>query len=506
MDTDTDGGGYSYGTDDLTLLKPGDWHTLLNRQRSLAGRSYKNANKLLLERMIAEAMAKPDLVEHGSSAYKAAQDIPRGLNLQKDNSAVDKIEFDAGNGGYMSSIATVYNMELANLEINKNPLAFGLTGTPDMNAPIKRWLEHAGYITSKQRSRKFSRDYHFIQRPYLESDTGGEYRTFAFLTRPDIPLVYRGENGALRPSRELVAFPDLAHLVSSNLELYSELCLSTASRSNIWHFASNYIKEIAPPTLQETDVEGIKNAHDIEQHLPGISSYHNVDIGITFMDNANGDMAKLWTLLDRYKEAGAKRSYPKTAEYIRYNGIDYLVSLYIIAVNRDWEIVSFSVGINMIPGPAPTHFAKHSIDGYASNELFSEFTTTFKCMTFKPEWIQYMDIFNQLTGFNPKNMVDTKGSITMLQVPHRSASDQTVSSYSGTRNITTPLMKQDKTFTAGLNANLSPDIQTGIGVTENYGYMRYKGIYELVAPKAGIYAARNLKDMGRPIFKLGFSY
>ena len=166
-------------------------------------------------------------------------------------------------------------------------------GDTDYGNILKIWMEDAGYITNKQRAIKFSRDYFFINRPYLESDVSGPYRSFCFLTRPNLNLVTKDGDRYL-PIQELSYYPELMALVASDLELYAELCRDGCYKSNLWTFASNYISNVASPTFGSTDVEGIKNGFGVEQKLPSMPDYHNVAININFMDNYRSDMAKLF--------------------------------------------------------------------------------------------------------------------------------------------------------------------------------------------------------------------
>ena len=374
-------------------------------------------------------------------------------------------------------------------------------GDTDYGNMLKIWMEDAGYITNKQRAIKFSRDYFFINRPYLESDVSGPYRSFCFLTRPNLNLVTKDGDRYL-PIQELSYYPELMALVASDLELYAELCRDGCYKSNLWTFASNYISNVASPTFGSTDVEGIKNGFGVEQKLPSMPDYHNVAININFMDNYRSDMAKLFNCIDRYKYAVNKEGYPMRDEYLKYKSIDYLMSMYIVIVDANWEVVSFSTCITMTPGAGPTKFVSHNMDGITKDEgPGGNFDIDFNCMTYRPHNPLYFDSFNLISGFNPRDIVDTRGTTNTLQVQARPLTRE--DTQSARPSLYEQLVKDNN---YGYAQTVNPTVSTNLNDVKNYAYRRYKGINEMLGLKPGIYLAKKSSERGRPVFKLGFSY
>lgn len=437
---------------------------------------------------------------HSSFRNDAKQII--GTHTVKDNASLfsNQTNMMTGlSGSNFSKISNAYDYEMASNDINRDLSA--VSSGADYNSILKYWMEDAGYIYNKQRSIKYARDYFFLTRPYLESDNNGPYRSFAFLTRPNLNLVVKS-NDRYIPCAELVHYPELMSLVMSDLELYSELCRDNCGKSNLWMLASNYISDIASPSFASTDEEGIRNAFGIEQKLPGIPDYHNVNISINFMDNARSDIAKLFNCIDRYKYAINKEGYSMREEYIKYKSIDYLMSLYIIVVDANWEVVSFSTCITMTPGAGPTKFVVHKMDGVSKDDgPGSNFDVDFNCMTYRPHNPLYFDSFNLLSGFNPYDIIDTRGSGATLQVQGRAASRNSNSTQG--MSVWNQVINDNN---YGFASSTNPQIGAKVGDVRNYAYRHYKGIYEMIAPKPGIYLAKRTTERGRPVFKLGFSY
>ena len=476
------------------------WWNTVNKLRTQTTETVSTMSNNILESIL--ALDSPSYLEpYSSKSYTQPVNQSLGkLDVPDDSSVFSSISGGASSGSTFGKISTAfdYNKKLA--EIN-TPISNMIGGVADFGDAIKIWMEDAGYILSKPRAIKFSRDYFFINRPYLESDNAGPYRSFAFLTRPNLNLVIK-ENDRYIPSEELVYYPELMALVMSDLELYSELCRDNCNKTNLWTFASNYISNIASPTFGTTDVEGVKNGFGVEQKLPSMPDYHNVDISINFMDNYRSDMAKLFNCLDRYKYAVNKEGYPMRDDYVKYKSIDYLMSLYIVIVDANWEVVSFSTCISMTPGQGPTKFVMHNMDGITKDDgPGGPFDLNFNCMTYRPHNPLYFDSFNLISGFNPRDIVDTRGSVNTLQVQARQRSSK--NSNDNLPSVFKQLVDQNQ---YGYAQSTNPPIKTHLGDVKNYAYRRYKGINEMIGLKPGIYLAKRSSERGRPVFKLGFSY
>ena len=476
------------------------WWNTVNKLRTQTTETVSTMSNNILESIL--ALDSPSYLEpYSSKSYTQPVNQSLGkLDVPDDSSVFSSISGSVSSGSTFGKISTAfdYNKKLA--EIN-TPISNMIGGVADFGDAIKIWMEDAGYILSKPRAIKFSRDYFFINRPYLESDNAGPYRSFAFLTRPNLNLVIK-ENDRYIPSEELVYYPELMALVMSDLELYSELCRDNCNKTNLWTFASNYISNIASPTFGTTDVEGVKNGFGVEQKLPSMPDYHNIDISINFMDNYRSDMAKLFNCLDRYKYAVNKEGYPMRDDYVKYKSIDYLMSLYIVIVDANWEVVSFSTCISMTPGQGPTKFVMHNMDGITKDDgPGGPFDLNFNCMTYRPHNPLYFDSFNLISGFNPRDIVDTRGSVNTLQVQARQRSSK--NSTDNLPSVFKQLVDQNQ---YGYAQSTNPPIKTQLGDVKNYAYRRYKGINEMIGLKPGIYLAKRSSDRGRPVFKLGFSY
>ena len=395
----------------------------------------------------------------------------------------------------------------------------------DLRLYIQAALEESGYIADKYRSMQYAKDLCFITRPTLEADNGGQYRSYAFFTRPNINCVYKdGDKLSLVP--EMVNYPNFSTICMTDLNLTSELCRDSAQKGNLFTYLNNYIKEVPPIRLAESNREGIKNMYGKSTPVPGIPEvYGEVDISVTFIDNARGDIAKLMYILSTYKSVVGREGFPMRPEYVKYKGIDYLMSLYIVTVDANWEIIGFGVAIGCMISEPPTHFTQHKMDGFGKNELLEEFTVNFKAATYFPFAPEYFDDFNRLSGFDPSNIVDTKGSGHALYIDERSASTVNAShdlrgsvwevkggldaAGNNTYNTSTGTKMR-----APINVNSiidrASDDESEMTLDREViivnGTYRNKGIFELCAKAPGILTATNTKEPNRRRFMLGFSF
>lgn len=396
----------------------------------------------------------------------------------------------------------------------------------DLPTYVKAALEESGYIADKYRANQYARDLHFITRPTLESDNGGHYRSYAFFTRPNLNIV-ENDGATIQLVKEMANYPAFASLCMSDLGLSAELCRDGANKSNLFTLLNNYVKEVPPIRLAETNREGIKNMYGKGIPLPGIPEvYGEVDISVTFVDNARGDIAKLMYLLSTYKSVVGREGFPMRPEYIKYRGIDYLMSLYIVTVDANWEIIGFGVAIGLIISEPPTHFTQHKMDGFGKNDLLEEFTINFKAASYFPMAPDYYEVFNMISGFDPSNIVDTRGSGHNLYVGERQDS---------TRDKTHALRGSVWSSTGGLDASSDVLINTSTGTSQRAtsnlmekvignifkndseqtmteevntinAVKKYKGVFELCGRCPGIYTATNSKEPNRRRFMLGFSF
>jgi hypothetical protein len=485
--------------------KDPDWVSTVNKLRTQTTNTVDAMSNNILE-AITSLKSPHSLSPYASTAmnqpvYQSLGTVSK-YKLTDDASKFNAQSFSV-NTTDLSKFGKISNALTHSIKLNEidQDISTLKNGDSDYGNAIKVWMEDAGYITSKQRAIKFSRDYFFINRPYLESDVSGPYRSFCFLTRPNLNLVIKQGDRYL-PQQELSYYPELMALVASDLELYAELCRDGCHKSNLWTFASNYISNVASPTFGSTDVEGIKNGFGVEQKLPSVPDYHNVQININFMDNSRSDMAKLFNCIDRYKYAVNKEGYPMRDEYIKYKSIDYLMSMYIVIVDANWEVISFSTCITMTPGAGPTKFVSHNMDGITKDEgPGGSFDVDFNCMTYRPHNPLYFDSFNLISGFNPYDIVDTRGTTNTLQVQARPLSREDALS---PRISVYEQLVRDNNY--GYAQSVNPKISNAISDVKNYAYRRYRGINEMLGLKPGIYLARRSSDRGRPVFKLGFSY
>lgn len=420
-------------------------------------------------------------------------------------------------------IHNAFDSSYINKITNYDPISLDI----DLSELVRNLAEDLGMVTNKFRGVQFARKYHFIERPEMEIDRGGRYRSYIFFTRPDCNLVAKdGQGYGLVP--DIVYYPELMTKVATDIPLYSELCLTRAGKSNLWPLLSNYAKEVAPIRLPETLREGTKNMHGVEIPIPGSPEYHNVDVSVTFGDNSRGDIAKIFDMIQEYKHFVSKEAYPRIDEYIKYNACDYAMSMYIVTVDADWSIIGFGVALNCIPVEAPSHFTQHKAEGFNKQELLDEFTITFKCKTYKPYRPLYFDYFNRISGFDPNSMVDTKGCAFTLQGASRSGTGSVSTNrksvftyesgaitdfnrYEGINyftNLDFSRLSGSKTYGGSLipssKTELNPVQETGS--SRFFGKLPLPGVFEMLALNPGIYRAINPNEPNRPIFKLGFSY
>lgn len=429
----------------------------------------------------------------------------------------------AAKKGVSNAFSATYTSKLANMD----PVSLDL----DLTELVRNLAEDLGMITNKYRGIQYSRNFHFIERPELEADRHGRYRSYVFFTRPDLHLVQAtgtdGDKYAVVP--DLIYAPELLSKTATDIPLYAELCLSACKKSNLWPLLSNYCKEVAPARIGETFREGTKNMHGIETPIPGAPEYHNIDLSCTFSDNARGDIVKLFDMMQEYKHFVSKENYPKLDNYIKFNANDMAMSIYIVTVDADWQVIGFGVALNCVPLESPSHQTQHKAEGFTKEELLGEFSITFKCKTYKPYRPMYYDYFNRVSGFDPSSMIDTKGEKFTLQASGRAGTGQVnpwrTSVFSNDTNTITDLnrkgqgygtatygdytqltgiSKYDGMLTPTNNSIIEPGQTTG--TSKFFGTLPFQGVFEMLAKKPGIYRGINLNEPNRPVFKLGFSY
>ena len=511
--------------------------TLLSDMRNMSSGVMKKVTGSWIDEIDKGMKAVADtkaLVKRVNSALGTAQGIGKDLT-SIGSSVMNKIGGGSvsnalGNAlNYIAGTApndrihNAFDMSYISKVTNYDPVSLDI----DLSLLVKNLAEDMGMITNKFRGIQFSRKYHFIERPEMEIDRGGKYRSYVFFTRPDCNLVAKDGIG-YRLVPDVAYYPELMTKVATDIPLYAELCLTSAGKSNLWPLLSNYAKEVAPIRLSESLREGTKNMHGVEIPIPGSPEYHNVDISVTFGDNSRGDIAKLFDMIQEYKHFVSKDAYPRRDEYIKYNACDYAMSIYIVTVDADWSIIGFGVALNCIPVEAPSHFTQHKAEGFTKQELLDEFTITFKCKTYKPHRPLYFDYFNRISGFDPDSMVDTKGCAFTLQGASRTGTGSvgtnrksvfTTSSgaitdfnrYQGvsySTNLDFSRLMGNQTYGGSIipssKSELNPVQETGN--SRFFGRLPLPGVFEMLALNPGIYRALNPNEPNRPIFKLGFSY
>ena len=378
------------------------------------------------------------------------------------------------------------NVDMSNEWDQVNLLAIG----DSLRNIVRLIIEDSGWITDPIKSIILSRESLFINRPYLESDTGGLYRSFVFFTRPNCNLFREG-----KMIYELRHYPEFFARIGTDPQLYSELCRDGAHKSICWRLLSNYCKEVPPIRNSETSREGIKNMHERSMPLPGIPEiYDTYDISITFMDNNRGDISKLMYALSMYKDLVGKQEWPMRNEYILNRAIDYLMSMYIVTIDANWNLISLGCAKNLIISEPPTHFSQHKMDGFSKAELLEDFQVNFKATSWIADAPHLIEDFNRLFGFNMANIVDPRGKDGITLMHDARLSD--TKNYG--ERIVTPVLFADK------------------GTTENpggvFGNIPYKHVSEHIALAPGIYRVPpkksengNITDT-RPRLKFGFSW
>lgn len=463
-----------------------------------------------------------------NNAVEAIHDPNSVLGRVQDNFSMNKLL-----GGVTSfapspnnSMHKLYSTEFINDWNGKDPI----NEMANVGKFVRAIIEDSGYVTDKFRSINFSRNGIFINRPYLEGDTGGFYRSYAFLTRPNLNLV--GLNGSMYQAvPELKDYPSMYSQVLTDMELYSELCRDACGKGNLFTLLSNYIKEVPPIRLTETNRDGIKNMFNKGMPMPGIPEiYTEVDIPITFIDNGRGDISKLLYCLSMYKTLVGRDQYPMSPEYIKYKGIDYLMSLYIVTVDADWEIIGFGVALGLMISEPPTHFTQHRMDGFSKPELLEDFTVNFKASTYIPFAPEYFDTFNRLFGFNPGNIVDTRGSGTTLYMSERDQDSyqgagnslrSSVFSSTGGYDVSSITINDvnQRVNNIGFNRNAALEgaqiasqylqnstSKNEVNTTIINALQPYHDCFEMIGRCPGVYTGSNTAEKNRTVYKLGFSW
>lgn len=436
------------------------------------------------------------------------------------NSAVNVVSSLVPAGS--NSITKIFNTDFLNGEDDTDPLYL----TNNIELFCKGILEDSGYIVDKAAGKNMSRELVFINRPIMEIDNSGPCRSFAFFTRPNCNLITRDSDGVLKIVPEVANYSDLHAQMMTDIELYSELCRDNCIKSNLFHLLNNYVKEVPPIRLSETDREGIKNMYGTGIPVPGMPAmFNNVDIPVTFMDNGRGDISKLLYTLSNYKSYVGTEGFPMQAKYIKYKGIDYLMSLYIVTVDANWEIIGFGVALGLMITEPPSHFVKHNIEGFDRNAMLEDFTVTFKCSSYHPYAPHYYDRFNILTGFTPSNLVDTRGSASSLYhnmrmeygtiTPDKYPRDSVFNRDTGGWDIMaesqdeyTRMMSRIKEKigiidVSSINRNIQTDV---LSVNHVYGEFGFPDHFEWAAKAPGVYTVENVKEKTRRRFCLGFSW
>lgn len=401
----------------------------------------------------------------------------------------------------------------------------------DIRSLLFELAESYGYIFSRKRSASIARNFHFISKPYLESDSMGKYISKAFFVRPNLNLVVMGDDGKYYPHPQLYKYKELSALIESDIELYAELCRDNCKKSNLFPLLSNYCKEVPPVRLNETDRQGVQNKYGFAMPVKGVSNNVGVDVSVTFNDNARGDISKLFYAWDLYSRAVSKEGYAKRNEYIKYNMIDTATSMYIVVADSNYNIISFAPAIGLHISDVPTHTARHSEEGFTKEDILPEFTISFKCFDFSPHDPSYFDAFNRISGFDPSRLVDTRGSArTLYNIPYSDASRKNYTNdksmvghlphrtsvfdidyhgYDGSRDLSTTKMEQAKDSFLNVRSlgemavNTITDYANRIGFFKDplketqtkekdsvhFGYyMPYPDVFEHIASYPGVYA------------------
>lgn len=417
-----------------------------------------------------------------------------------------------------------------------------ISNSVDIKQRVYNIIERCGYVQDKTLSITYSRNYIFTSRPTLASDSSGHYKSFVFFTRPNLNLITKTDTGMLRLAPELVNYDSMYSLVATDPRLFSELCRDGCDKSNLFRMLSNYVKEIPPVRLSETERTGTENMYGYSTPLPGVPEYHNVEASITFNDNYRGDIYKLLYAMSEYRHNVSKRGYPMRSEYIANKGDDSLISMYVVTVSPDMEIIGFGVFLNGIVTDVPTHATQHKADGFSKDELLDNFSVTMKFSTYYPFSPKYYDYFNNIFNFNPLDCVDVRGTNYNMMAPGRKTDyetsgnssrttlfgsdfgikiDKTIASINGIVDTAQGyvdqagkyidsargLLEYADSYNAVKNYIEKGKVETNSDIVESVKY-QYKGQFEFLAKNPGVYvaASQNPLESGRSIFRLGFSY
>lgn len=417
-----------------------------------------------------------------------------------------------------------------------------ISNSVNLKQRVYNIIERCGYAQDKTLSISYSRNFIFTSRPTLASDSSGHYKSFVFFTRPNCNLVTINNAGLLGLVPELTNYDSMYSLVATDPSLYSELCRDGCGRSNLFRLLSNYVKEVPPVRLSETERSGIENMYGYSTPLAGVPEYHNVDVSLTFNDNYRGDIYKLLYAMSEYRHIVSKRGYSMRSEYVQNKADDSLMSMYVVTVTPDMEIVGFGVFLNGVMADIPTHATQHKADGFSKDELLDNFTVTMKFSTYYPYAPRYYDYFNNIFNFNPLDVVDIKANNYNMMAPGRTMDYETSGNSSRTTLFGSDFgIKIDKSISAinGIvdqvqgyvdQAGKYVDSAKGLlqyadtynsvknflekgkpvenaDIIESVKY-QYPGQFEFLAKNPGVYvaASQNPLESGRIIFRLGFSY
>lgn len=417
-----------------------------------------------------------------------------------------------------------------------------ISNSVNLKQRVYNIIERCGYAQDKTLSVSYSRNFIFTSRPTLASDSSGHYKSFVFFTRPNCNLVTINNAGLLGLVPELTNYDSMYSLVATDPSLYSELCRDGCGRSNLFRLLSNYVKEVPPVRLSETERSGIENMYGYSTPLAGVPEYHNVDVSLTFNDNYRGDIYKLLYAMSEYRHIVSKRGYAMRSEYVQNKADDSLMSMYVVTVTPDMEIVGFGVFLNGVIADVPTHATQHKADGFSKDELLDNFSVTMKFSTYYPYSPRYYDYFNNIFNFNPLDVVDVKANNYNMMAPGRTLDYETSGNSSRTTLFGSDFgIKIDKSISAinGIVDQVQGYVdQAGRYVDSAKGLLQYAdtynsvknflekgkpvenaeiiesvkyqypGQFEFLAKNPGVYvaASQNPLESGRIIFRLGFSY
>lgn len=377
-----------------------------------------------------------------------------------------------------------------------------------LGTQYRNFFRELGYVTSKRDAFNLLSNFNILTRPYLETDGGGPYRSFVYFIRPDLNLVKKRSDDTYRINPALSKYPELFSLIMDDVVLASELCVSLSDKSNIFSLLSNHCIEISPVKMSDVGRDGVKNMFDFSMPMAGVSNRNGLDITATFSDTSNGDISKLFYIWSIYRDLITNKGLSPIDKYDLNKAKDYATSVYIITVDVDYKIIAMGVGIDLDFVDIPTHFAQHKADGFSRYELLENFTVNFKCRTYFPLSPLYYDMFNRITGFDPKKLVDTKGHITTLmqnlETMHiteydRVDSRDVVQSNSG--GVTGGNVGTD---TSVMSKDHGDILRTSVKLQNDGVKFANKGVFELMVGAPGIYGVADPYSR-RTYAKLGFT-